>query len=110
MIIDFEKMPEQELPNFKGGEKNYNKRGFEDDKNKIMLGRLESGASIGVHTHEGNSEAIFIIKGTGKVYYDGGCETVSAGQCHYCPMGHEHSLINDSDTDLVFYAVVPRHE
>lgn len=110
MIIDFDNIPEQTLPNFKGGEKNYNKRGFEDDKNKIMLGRLESGASIGVHTHEGNSEAIFIIKGTGKVYYDGAYETVTAGQCHYCPMGHEHSLINDSESDLVFYAVVPQHE
>jgi quercetin dioxygenase-like cupin family protein len=75
-----------------------------------MLGRLESGASIGVHTHEGNSETIFIIKGKGKVYYDGTYETVTAGQCHYCPMGHEHSLINDSDSDLVFYAVVPQHE
>ena len=33
---------------------------------------------------------------------------LEAGQCHYCPQGHTHSLINDSDADLVFFAVVPR--
>ncbi len=25
----------------------------------------------------------------------------------YCPKGHPHSLVNDSDADLVFFAVVP---
>ena len=29
------------------------------------------------------------------------------GDCHYCPKGHTHSLINNSDEDLVFFAVVP---
>ena len=109
MIIDLEKINPQQLPNFKGGEKYYEMRAFEDSCNKIMLGKLVPGASIGIHTHEGNSETIFIISGKGKVYYDGGYETVTAGQCHYCPMGHEHSLINDSDADLTFYAVVPKH-
>ena len=110
MIIDLENLPQQELANFKGGEKSYNMRAYEDGTNKIMLGRLIPGASIGLHTHEGNSEIIFIKSGKGKVLYDGGSETVSAGQCHYCPMGHEHSLINDSDEDLIFYAVVAKHK
>lgn len=109
MIIDFENIAEQELVNFKGGEKSYNKKGFEDENNKIMLGRLVPGASIGLHTHEGTSETIFILRGEGKVLYDGSFENIKAGQCHYCPMDHEHSLINDSDSELVFYAVVPKH-
>ncbi len=109
MIIDFEKIPEQRLPNFKGGEKHFNMRAYDDGCNKIMLDRLEPGASIGLHTHEGSSEIIFILSGKGKVLYDGSFETVEAGQCHYCPMGHEHSLMNDSDDDLIFYAVVPQH-
>ena len=37
---------------------------------------------------------------------DGEYERVEAGVCHYCPKGHTHSLINDSDSDLVFFAVV----
>lgn len=110
MIIDLENLPMQEIENFKGGEKSYHMRAFEDGTNKIMLGRLVPGASIGLHTHTENSETIFIISGKGKVLYDGGCERVSAGQCHYCPMGHEHSLINDSDGDLIFHAIVAKHK
>lgn len=110
MIIDFEKIAEQQLPNFKGGEKSYNKRGFEDELNRIMLGRLEPGASIGMHTHESDSEVIFIKSGKATVCCDGETELLQAGQCHYCPMGHEHSMTNDSDEDLVFYAVVAKHK
>ena len=63
--------------------------------------------SIGLHTHDTSSEIIYILKGRGKVLYDGGYEEVEEGLCHYCPKGHEHSLINDSDEDLIFFAVVP---
>lgn len=106
MIIDFKNMEEQILPNFKGGEKAYAVKKFTDDRNMIMYGRLESGASIGLHTHEGNCEMFYIIEGTGKVLMDGEYERVETGMCHYCPIGHTHSLINDSDSDLVFFAVV----
>jgi mannose-6-phosphate isomerase-like protein (cupin superfamily) len=34
-------------------------------------------------------------------------EYVEAGQCHFCPKGHSHSLINEGPEDLVFYATVP---
>ena len=107
MIIDFKHMEEQILPNFKGGEKAYAVKKFTDDRNMIMHGRLESGASIGLHTHEGNCEIIYILSGNGKVKYDDTEEKLSAGSCHYCPKGHSHSLINDGDEDLVFFAVVP---
>ena len=107
MIIDFKHMEEQILPNFKGGEKAYAVKKFTDDRNMIMHGRLESGASIGLHTHEGNCEIIQILSGNGKVKYDDTEEKLSAGSCHYCPKGHSHSLINDGDEDLVFFAVVP---
>lgn len=109
MKIEFAKMEEKLLPNFKGGEKNLGMRMFDDDACKIMRGRLEPGASIGLHTHEGNSEIIYILEGTGKVEYDGGVETLAAGDCHYCPEHHTHRLINDSSEDLNFFAVVPQH-
>ena len=53
------------------------------------------------------SENIPFLSGKGTVLYDGEKLAVEAGQCHYCPKGHSHSLINDSDEDLVFFAVVP---
>ena len=56
MYIDFDGMQTKELPNFKGGEKTFRADMFDDGDTKIMRGRLESGASIGLHTHEGNCE------------------------------------------------------
>lgn len=106
MIIEFNRMEEQIMPQFKGGEKEYRVKMFVEDNNKIMAGRLIPGATIGLHTHETDCEVIFITEGSGKVLYDGTEERVSAGNCHYCPKGHSHSLINDSDSDLLFYAVV----
>ena len=109
MLIDFPKMEETIFPNFKGGEKSFNVKMFTDENNKIMQGKLVPGASIGLHRHEGNSEIIFITKGQGKALYNGEYEEVTAGSVHYCPIGQEHSLINDSEADLEFYAVVPEH-
>ena len=73
-----------------------------------LLGRLVPGASIGLHTHEAGSEIVYILSGEGKALYDGGQETLTAGDCHYCPKGHSHSLINGGGEDLVFFAVIPQ--
>lgn len=107
MIIRFDEMDLTVLPAFKGGEKEYRAKMFFDGSNRIMHGTLIPGASIGMHTHEDSSETIFIIKGHGTLIDDGETQKVSEGDCLYCPKGHTHSLINDSDSDLQFYAVVP---
>lgn len=110
MIIDFSGIEPTVIKNFRGGEKDTVTRMYVDKNNKIMQGTLEAGASIGVHTHETNSEIIYILEGKGKVLYDGKYEAVEKGSCHYCPMGHSHSLINDSNDTLVFFAVVSEHK
>ena len=107
MIIDLKSMQEQVIPAFKGGEKSAAMRMFVDERNRIMQGRLVPGASIGMHTHETNSEILFVIQGCGHVIDNGETLPVEAGQCHYCRKGHTHSLINDGVSDLVFYACVP---
>lgn len=109
MRIDFNTMETTVIPHFRGGEKEVSSEMFVDAYNKIMRGRLISGASIGLHTHETSSEIIYILSGTGKAFCDGAYEDLSAGKCHYCPKGHTHSLINDGNGDLVFFAVVPEH-
>ena len=78
MIIDFPNIPEQRLPNFKGGEKEYIARMFFDGQNRIMYGRLEPGASIGLHTHETSSEIMYFLEGRGKVLLADGEERVAA--------------------------------
>lgn len=107
MKIDFNAIEEKLIPNFKGGEKKFAVRMFSDDLIKVMKGRLVPGASIGMHTHEQSCEIVFVTKGKGCVDYEGTVIPLAAGDVHYCPKGHRHSLINDSDGDLEFSAVVP---
>ena len=107
MDIDFNSNDFSVFPAFKGGEKELQAKMFFDGSNRIMRARLVPGASIGMHTHEDSSEIIFITSGRGSVILDGAASPVYAGLCHYCPKGHTHSLVNDSDADLEFLAVVP---
>ncbi|HIT32459.1 MAG TPA: cupin domain-containing protein [Candidatus Enterenecus stercoripullorum] len=107
MKIDFSKLEETVIPHFMGGEKSVQARMWVDENGKIMLGMLEPGASIGLHTHTTSSETVYILSGTGKALYDGGVDLLSPGDCHYCPKGHAHSLINDGTGPLEFFAVVP---
>ncbi len=108
MVIDFEQIEEKAFPQFKGGEGITRTRAFDDGAVKMMRGRLMPGCTIGFHAHETSSEAIYILSGEARVLYDDGEERLQAGQCHYCPKGHSHSLINASATEpLVYFAVVP---
>ena len=109
MLIDFDAMETTVIPHMRGGEKEMAAQMHTDTMNKIMRGRLIPGATVGLHTHETNSEIIYILSGTGKVLYDGVYEPLSAGSCHYCPKGHGHSLQNTGPLPLEFFAVVPEH-
>jgi len=106
--MDFNSIPVTIIPNLKGGEKEVSVRMFSDDLNKIMKLRLIPGASIGLHTHDSSSEILMIISGRGSVLFDGVLIPVTEGDVHYCPKGHSHSIINDSDSDLTVFAVVPQ--
>lgn len=110
MIINFNEFDKEILKNFNGGKKALQRKMYADENNKIFHGTLEPGASIGLHRHNTNSEIIYILKGCGKVLYEGTYENVSEGSCHYCPQGHEHSLINNSENDLCFLAIVSEHK
>ncbi len=109
MIIDFENIAEIHQMNFKGGNGLLDSRNYADDKVKIMYSTLRPGASTGLHTHEQNSEIIFVLSGVATFHYDGTVETCRAGQCHYCAMGHSHYMENNTDHDLLYFAIVPEH-
>lgn len=106
MIINFDEMAESINNNFKGGEKTFFAKIENDGINKIMKGRLPQGASIGMHTHYNDSEIIYILEGEGVVIFDGVEIPLRPGMAHYCPKGHDHSLINPNLPDLKFFAVV----
>ena len=107
MVIDFNNIKEEQIMNFKGGEGELDTRNFIDSDNKIMMSRLKPGASSGYHKHEGNCEVVYIVEGEATFSYDDKEEVVKAGQVHYCPDGHSHSMINKTDKDLVYFALVP---
>lgn len=107
MKLDYSKIEEQSLPNFKGGEKSMEAKMFFDGKCRILKARLQPGASIGMHKHETNLEVIYVLKGNGTFIYDGESCPIEAGNAHYCAQGHTHSLINTGNEDLEFIGVVP---
>lgn len=107
MVIDFKNIKEEKIMNFKGGEGELDTSNFVDTDNRIMLSRLMPGASSGYHKHEGNCEIVYIVSGEATFIYDGKEEVVKAGQVHYCPNGHSHSMINKTNQELVYFAVVP---
>ncbi|MBR5639931.1 MAG: cupin domain-containing protein [Muribaculaceae bacterium] len=109
MKIDFNELPLNVAANFKGGEGEYVSRRFVDENNKIMLGKLEPGSSIGYHSHDIDSEIMYFLEGEATVLTDEGEETLLPGQAHYCPKGRSHSLMNRGSVPLVFVAVVPVH-
>lgn len=109
MVFPFGQIAEEEFPHFKNGEGCLHAKMQFDGKNRILMGRLEPGNTIGYHKHETNSEIIYILSGAGKCLIDDGEEALAAGDCHYCPQGHSHSLINNGTEDLIFFAVVPEH-
>ena len=107
-MINFTATPETSLPRFKDGEGTFFARFAGDVSCKILYGRLSAGATIGLHTHEDTAEIIFFLSGTGKMLLDGEIEPIGAGLCHYCPKGSAHSMINEGDEEITFYAVVPK--
>lgn len=107
MILPYNEQPMEIFPHFKGGPKEMKANMFYDDVNRIIRACLEPGAGIGEHTHEGNSEIIYILSGKATFTCNGKTEIVLPGQVHYCEKGSTHSLINNEEEDLHFFAVVP---
>ena len=107
-MIDFKNMPDTILPRFKGGEGQLTAKMFADDANRILYATLAPGHSIGLHVHDTSSEIMYFLAGKGTVTTDGVAEVVAAGLCHYCQKGSAHTLVNDGEEELVFFAVVPQ--
>ncbi|SCW32217.1 Cupin domain-containing protein [Ruminococcaceae bacterium YRB3002] len=107
MVIDFDSAEWTPNYEFKGGKGTFYNKMTTDGSTKIMLGRLEPGASIGYHRHTGEAEMLYVLSGSGIELVDDGEVAVCPGECHYCQDGHSHSLINTSESDdLVFFSVI----
>ena len=106
MLINFNSQEEQIFENMNGGSGRVHAKMFMNSSGKVIISRLEPGASIGLHTQNNGNDINFIVSGNGKVVCDGIEEILTAGNCHYCPKGSSHSIINAGTEDLVLYTVV----
>ncbi|MGQ9631618.1 MAG: cupin domain-containing protein [bacterium] len=60
------------------------------------------------HVHPSEEEILYVLSGSGEVYFDGRPEPVRPGTCIYVPPGVEHSINNTSKEVLkVAYVFSP---
>ena len=106
MLIDFKNIEECKISNFHNGKKDVFYKAFNDNNKKIMLTRMISGSSNGLHKHEFNSEIIYVISGEGEAYTDGIKEILKPGVVSYCPIGSSHEIKNTGKEDLVCFNLI----
>ena len=106
MIADIPNTEEVAIEHFKDGKGTVYARMYNDDRNRILIARLPVGASIGMHTHAGSQETIFVLEGEGTVICDGNIEKITKGMVHICPDGSSHSIENNGRSDLILLGSV----
>lgn len=68
---------------------------------------LKPGSSIGMHPHNGDFEAYYVIKGEGTFYEEGEIKNpIKQGDLGLIEVGKSHSIENTGNTDLEFIALV----
>ena len=111
MLIDFSKIEEKIVPNFKGGEGDFHICGYNDGKVMINNICIEPGTYNGMHIHSANCEIIYVIDGELLIKNDDGTEEhVFPGQVTYCPMGTGHSVIAAGDKPVHMLGIVPEQK
>jgi len=61
---------------------------------------LAPGVSIGIHTHEDDTEYYYVVDGCGTMTLDGEEHRVGPGDITAVLPGGSHGLVNDSDSPL----------
>ena len=67
---------------------------------------LAPGRSIGEHTHVGDNEIFYFLKGSGLYNDNGNTVRVFPGDTAVCNDGESHSNVNDGDEPLEFIALI----
>ena len=89
-----------------GGAGTMTARMYNDEKYRIISTVRHPHSSIGLHLQHSGDDMNYVVSGHGRAICDGVEEPLSPGVMHICPKGSEHSIINDSDEDLVFMTIV----
>lgn len=106
MLIDFNQNAEITIPGMNNGTGTMTAKMYMDEQGKVIPCSIHAGGSIGLHKHETSDDINYVLSGNGKAICDGQEEFLSAGTCHICKKGSEHSIMNTGDEDLVLLTVV----
>jgi uncharacterized cupin superfamily protein len=73
---------------------------------EVELMRLPAGtANYPFHSHSAEWECYLILSGTGTMRAGDGRSPLAPGDCVMCPPGEPHQIVNDGDSDLLFYVI-----
>jgi uncharacterized cupin superfamily protein len=92
------------------------------ESNSVRLGSLLGAKDLGYsydvvppgkracpfHSHRGEEEMFFIVRGSGTLRYGGETRRIRAGDVICCPTGGPetaHQIVNDSDAELAYMSV-----
>lgn len=106
MLINFNEIQERTVPGMNNGTGEMTARMYMGSNGKIIPCRIHAGGSIGNHKHETSDDINYVLSGTGKAVCDGEEEILTAGCCHICKKGSEHSIMNTGSEDLCLLTVV----
>ena len=99
-------------PNLKGGDGSVTVINFLTEQESKGAGRLfaisiiEPGSSIGAHTHDGDMETYYILKGKALISDNGSDVTLEPGDCHICQDGQTHSIKSIGEETLEYIAII----
>ena len=112
MIRNNEDFRVEVIEGLKGGKGHVTVVNFFEQEDFLDKGRLygksiiEPGNSIGYHTHQGDQEAYFIVKGKA-LYNDNGKEMVlEPGDLAICKDGDSHSIEAFGDENLEYIMLI----
>lgn len=106
MLVNFNEIKEITVPGMNHGTGTLSVKMYMDQQGKIIPCAIHAGGSIGPHRHETSDDINYVLSGMGKAICDGQEEDLTAGTCHICKKGSEHSIINTGSEDLVLLTIV----
>ena len=68
---------------------------------------IQPGNSIGIHSHNDETEFYYILKGYPTFYDNGTNVTLNPGDCTMTGFGDSHGLINNTDEPVEMIALIP---
>lgn len=97
--------------NTKATNNNYFREVIETGKyTQIVVMSIPAGGEIGMETHEGNDQILYLVSGKGKVILDGEEADYEVGDCVLVHSGTKHNFVTVGDQPMkIMTCYAPAH-